>query len=67
MRIPFNAFSAALLAAGCSFLAAPVVAETRFYDPTNAGGRTAGHELYGTIGCPGRQLLDPPVPATRCG
>jgi len=40
-------------------------AEGRFYDPTNAAssaGKTIGHELFGTIGCPGRQLLDPACP-----
>jgi len=39
-----------------------------FYDPTNAAsatGKTIGHELIKTIGCPGRGLLDVPckVPA----
>jgi OOP family OmpA-OmpF porin len=36
-----------------------------FYDPSNAAsptGYTIGHELYRTIGCPGRQLLDTPCP-----
>ncbi|MBW8327644.1 MAG: OmpA family protein [Thiobacillus sp.] len=38
-------------------------AEGRFYDPSNAAsptGFTIGHELFRTIGCPGRQLLDIP-------
>ena len=36
-----------------------------YYDPTNAAsnsGKTMGFELYKTIGCPGRGLLDPPCP-----
>lgn len=60
MRIPLNALNAALLAVGCSCLATPVAAQTRYYDPSNVGGNTTGYELYKTIGCPGRQLLDPP-------
>ncbi len=38
-------------------------AEGRFYDPSNAAskdGKTIGYELFKTIGCPGRQLLDVP-------
>jgi outer membrane protein OmpA-like peptidoglycan-associated protein len=34
-----------------------------YYDPSNAAsntGKTTGFELYKTIGCPGRGLLDPP-------
>ena len=41
-------------------------AEGVFYDPSNTAsptGKTIGHELYLTIGCPGRQLLDMPCPA----
>ena len=41
-------------------------AQAVFYDPTNKAsntGKTTGFELYGTIGCPGRGLLDPPCPA----
>jgi len=37
-----------------------------FYNPANTAstsGKTAGHELYKTIGCPGRALLDAPCPA----
>ncbi len=40
-------------------------AEGVFYDPSNAAsptGKTIGYELYRTIGCPGRQLLDEPCP-----
>jgi OOP family OmpA-OmpF porin len=36
-----------------------------YYDPANAAsstGKTVGHELFGTIGCPGRGLLDAPCP-----
>jgi outer membrane protein OmpA-like peptidoglycan-associated protein len=36
-----------------------------YYDPSNAAsnsGKTSGFELYKTIGCPGRGLLDPPCP-----
>ena len=38
-------------------------AETPYYNPGNAAsptGMTIGHELYKTIGCPGRGLLDRP-------
>jgi outer membrane protein OmpA-like peptidoglycan-associated protein len=43
-------------------------AEGTYYDPSNAAssdGKTNGYELYRTIGCPGKQLLDAPckVPA----
>jgi len=40
-------------------------AEGDFYDPSNAAsptGKTIGHELYRTIGCPGRELLGKPCP-----
>lgn len=36
-----------------------------FYDPSNAAsptGKTTGYELFRTIGCPGRGLLDTPCP-----
>ena len=36
-----------------------------FYDPSNAAsptGKTTGYELFRTIGCPGRALLDTPCP-----
>jgi outer membrane protein OmpA-like peptidoglycan-associated protein len=39
--------------------------ENDFYDPSNAAsptGKTIGHELFGTIGCPGRELLGKPCP-----
>jgi len=37
-------------------------ADARYYDPSNVAspsGNTVGYELYRTIGCPGKQLLDP--------
>jgi OOP family OmpA-OmpF porin len=40
-------------------------AEARYYDPSNMAsptGKTIGYELFRTIGCPGKQLLDPPCP-----
>ncbi len=40
-------------------------AAERFYDPSNAAsntGKTSGYELYRTIGCPGRGLLDSACP-----
>lgn len=36
-----------------------------FYDPSNVAsptGKTIGHELFRTIGCPGRALFDTPCP-----
>lgn len=53
---------AALLLIG---MAASHAADGLFYDPRNAAsptGYTIGHELFRTIGCPGRQLLDKPCP-----
>jgi OmpA-OmpF porin, OOP family len=54
---------------GATFMLAGVAtthaAEGVFYDPSNVGstaGKTTGYELYRTIGCPGRQLLDGPCP-----
>jgi outer membrane protein OmpA-like peptidoglycan-associated protein len=43
-------------------------ADAKFYDPTNVGsktGDTVGYELYRTIGCPGRALLDAPCPKPK--
>lgn len=40
-------------------------AEERYYDPSNVAsptGKTIGYELFGTIGCPGKQLLDQSCP-----
>ncbi|ODU00754.1 MAG: hypothetical protein ABS89_08470 [Thiobacillus sp. SCN 63-1177] len=52
---------------GATLISAGVVgaqaAEGPFYDPTNAAsttGKTVGYELFKTIGCPGRGLLDAP-------
>lgn len=52
---------------GATLISAGVVgaqaAEGPFYDPTNAAsstGKTIGYELFKTIGCPGRGLLDAP-------
>lgn len=53
---------AVLLSAG---MVSAHAAQGVFYDPSNAAsptGFTIGHELYRTIGCPGRQLLDTPCP-----
>lgn len=53
-----NAVSAALLC--CGVVSAQ--AAGTYYDPTNqaaAAGKTVGYELYNTIGCPGKGLLDP--------
>lgn len=39
-----------------------------FYDPSNPAsptGKTIGHELFRTIGCPGRQLMDASCPAEQ--
>ena len=57
-----QALGAGLIAAGAMSAQA---ASGAFYDPTNAAsqsGKTTGFELYGTIGCPGRGLLDAPCP-----
>ena len=45
-------------AAGCNSLTASRSPDTRYYDPSNVGGNTTGYELYKTIGCPGKGLLD---------
>lgn len=64
MRTPLIAsvLGATLISAGALTAHA---AEGVFYDPSNAAsptGKTTGAELFGTIGCPGRQLLDQPCP-----
>jgi len=61
----FSVLGATLISAG---VVTAHAAEGVFYDPTNAAsatGKTIGHELIKTIGCPGRGLLDVPckVPA----
>jgi OOP family OmpA-OmpF porin len=56
----FNALGAALFSAG---LATAHAAQDTFYNPSNAAsptGYTTGHELFRTIGCPGRELLATP-------
>lgn len=57
-----STLGAILMSAG---VATAYAAEGVFYDPSNAAsptGKTIGHELYRTIGCPGRPLLDRPCP-----
>ena len=59
----FSILGATLISAGAISAHA---AEGVFYNPSNAAsptGKTIGHELYRTIGCPGRGLLDTPCPA----
>jgi outer membrane protein OmpA-like peptidoglycan-associated protein len=61
----FSILGATLISAGAISAHA---AEGVYYDPSNAAsptGKTIGHELFRTIGCPGKQLLDAPckVPA----
>jgi outer membrane protein OmpA-like peptidoglycan-associated protein len=59
----FSILGATLISAGAISAHA---AEGVFYDPSNAAsptGKTIGHELYRTIGCPGRGLFDTPCPA----
>jgi murein L,D-transpeptidase YcbB/YkuD len=61
MRISLKTLNIALLAVGCGGLVGTAIAETRYYDPSNAaaaGGKTTNFELYKTIGCPGQGLLE---------
>jgi murein L,D-transpeptidase YcbB/YkuD len=54
-----SSLSAALLC--CGVMSAQAAVGT-YYDPTNEAanaGKTIGYELYKTIGCPGKGLLDP--------
>lgn len=67
MRTPLfvSTLGAILMSAG---VVTAYAAEGVYYDPSNAAsptGKTTGYELYRTIGCPGRGLLDTPcaVPA----
>ncbi len=56
----YGALGAVFFIAATSSLHA---ADAPYYDPSNAAspsGMTTGHELYKTIGCPGRALLDRP-------
>ncbi|HJX58684.1 MAG TPA: OmpA family protein [Thiobacillus sp.] len=58
----FSILGATLISAGAISAHA---AEGVFYNPSNAAsptGKTIGHELYRTIGCPGRELLATPCP-----
>lgn len=58
----FKAIGLSMLAAGAFSAQA---ADGKFYDPSNKAspsGNTAGFELFGTIGCPGKGLLDSPCP-----
>lgn len=63
MRTSFtvlSALGAALLSAGVLHAQA---AEAPYYNPSNvasSSGKTIGYELYKTIGCPGRGILDTP-------
>jgi outer membrane protein OmpA-like peptidoglycan-associated protein len=59
----FSILAATLISAGAVTAQA---AEGVFYDPSNAAsptGKTIGHELFLTIGCPGKELLGIPCPA----
>ncbi|MGO9444654.1 MAG: hypothetical protein ACLPXB_07740, partial [Thiobacillaceae bacterium] len=56
MHIVRSILKITLIAVGCSAPAA--FAEGRYYDPSNIGGNTTGYELFNTIGCPGKALLD---------
>ncbi len=63
MRIPVSVLSAL----GATWLATlNVQAAEPYYNPANpasASGMTSGHELYKTIGCPGRGILEAPCAA----
>jgi outer membrane protein OmpA-like peptidoglycan-associated protein len=59
---PLLTLAALLMSAG---VVTAHAAQGDFYDPSNAAsptGKTIGHELYRTIGCPGRDLLGTPCP-----
>ena len=61
----FSVIGATLISAG---MVTAHAATGVFYDPTNAAstsGKTVGHELFGTIGCPGRGLLDASCPKPK--
>lgn len=63
MKLSLKTLNVALFAIGIGSIAGTALAEARFYDPSNeaaASGYTTGYQLNSTIGCPGRQLLDPP-------
>lgn len=57
----YKTLAAGLLCAGS--IAGAQAADGAFYNPSNAAsptGYTVGHELFRTIGCPGRGLLEKP-------
>ena len=58
MHVLPKTLSAALLAIGCGSFADGATADSRYYDPSNVGGDTTGYQLFRTIGCPGKGLLD---------
>jgi hypothetical protein len=61
MRISLKTLNIALIAVGLGGLATGVLAESRYYDPSNAAanqGMTTNFELYRTIGCPGQGLFE---------
>lgn len=61
----YRSLAAAALCAGS--IAGAHAANGAFYDPSNVAsptGYTVGHELFRTIGCPGRALLDKPCEVT---
>ncbi|MDT3706052.1 MAG: OmpA family protein [Thiobacillus sp.] len=65
MRTPLilSILGATLVSAGA--LTAHAAEGASYYNPSNAAsasGKTVGHELFLTIGCPGRGLLDAPCP-----
>ncbi len=65
MQIKLHALAFGLIVAGLSSAA---TADSRYYDPTNTApgndsGKTLGYQLFSTIGCPGKQLLDSGCPA----
>ncbi len=59
----YTLLTATLISAGAVSAHA---ADGKYYDPSNAAsqtGKTVGYELYKTIGCPGKGLLDAGCPA----
>ena len=63
MHLPTSVLSALSLAL---FAAAQAQAAEPYYNPANAAsssGMTSGYELYKTIGCPGRGILEAPCAA----
>lgn len=63
MRTTLSLFAASLAAAGFAVQAA----DSPYYNPANAAsssGMTTGYELFKTIGCPGRGILEVPCKDT---